>query len=163
MKPPAYDSALVKKTNKQLFLVITVLVTFLTSCSLIKSCLSVLFTIWLFGFILSRISSTRDEIGAGGGNVWMMSVIIHHFLHLACERRAGSPLYGYPFDARCTALWESSVSFTYQFPHYLPRSSIFHFTLFSSLSLCLSFSVSGFGSVFLPFCFSLSQTMDSWQ
>lgn len=65
----------------------------------------------------------------------MISVIIHHFLHLASERLAGSPLYRYPFDARCTALWESSVSFTYQFPHYLPGSSIFHFTL--CLVLCL--------------------------
>lgn len=66
---------------------------------------------------------------------WMISAIIHHFLHLASERRAGSPLYSHPFDARCTALWESSVSFTYQFPHYLPRSPIFHFTL--CLVLCL--------------------------
>lgn len=65
----------------------------------------------------------------------MISVIILHFLHLASKRQAGSPLYGYPFDARCMALWESSVSFTYQFPHYLPRSSIFHFTL--CLVLCL--------------------------
>lgn len=67
--------------------------------------------------------------------VWMISVIIHRFLHLASERQAGSPLYSYPFDAHCTALWESSVSFTEQFLHYLPRSSIFHFTL--CLVLCL--------------------------
>lgn len=65
----------------------------------------------------------------------MISVIIHHFLHLASERLAGSPFCGGPFDARCSALWESSVSFTYQFPHYLPRSSVFHFTL--CLVLCL--------------------------
>lgn len=93
----------------------------------------------------------------------MISVIIHHFLHLASEGLAGSPFYGGPFDARRSALWESSVSFTYQFPHYLPRSSVFHFAL--CLVLCLvgfHFPVSGFGSVlFLPFCFSLSQTMDS--
>lgn len=37
----------------------------------VKSHLSVLFTIWLFGFIQSQISSTKDEIGAGGSKVSM--------------------------------------------------------------------------------------------
>lgn len=84
----------------------------------------------------------------------MISVIIHHFLHLASERLAGSPFYGGPFDARCSALWESSVSFTYQFPHYLPRSSVFHFTL--CLVLCLvvfHFPFPGLAPFFPPILF----------
>lgn len=61
----------------------------------------------------------------------MISVIIHHFLHLAQESRLYTATRLMPAPRH----WESSVSFTYQFPHYLPRSSIFHFTV--CLVLCL--------------------------
>lgn len=139
----------------------------LKRCDKDKLCLSVLFTIWLFGFILSQISSTRDEIGAG---------------ETACEWGLNDICHNPPFPP--LGFWTSGRLAFIQLLVWCPLHgtvgilSVLHIpisalspsllylslhSLFSSLSLCLSFSVSEFGSVFLPFCFSLSQTMDSWQ
>lgn len=75
--------------------ILLVLQNFLLFYKILSSCVIYNMALWFHtdsNFIpWMKLEQVRQPVN----EVWMISVLIHHFLHSASERQAGSPLYDY--------------------------------------------------------------------